>query len=393
MNNVLIQAAALLARFVEDGIPVKRREAREVLALLRVARTEAAHTQPASEPDLHDFTTHRAPWRKAIEHLAKQDDSGYWKHELQAFDKAMSEFDRATPQPAQQPIGFMSEKQLDAIKDPEGEHGHYIPMRKTPAGNFTFALYATPQPAAKQADPVARDDLEQLQRLPETLREAAAHLIAEPGDRERFERWAGPITALAKGDGKYVDVMTSLAWEAWQAARASLPHAPTKGTTESYGPPRSRPVYLCPDKDIECGEHPKAWCNSCPKRVVNKAEFDSQLWGSIIGWHRAANSGECRQWAKKIEARVRELMEANAEEVLAARNSSASVVTDSSAISAWNTRAMGKSAARLAELGRQRLERLGLDGARDPRLIPALVDVLGGELHDRARAQIGGGDQ
>ncbi len=62
-----------------------------------------ATPQPASEPDLHDFKTHRAPWRKAIEHLAKQDDSGYWKHELQAFDKAMAEFDRATPQPAASP--------------------------------------------------------------------------------------------------------------------------------------------------------------------------------------------------------------------------------------------------------------------------------------------------
>jgi len=46
----------------------------------------------------------------------------------------------------------------------------------------------------------------------------------EPGERERFEAWASPITALAKEDGKYVEVMTSLAWEAWQA-RASLPPA------------------------------------------------------------------------------------------------------------------------------------------------------------------------
>lgn len=58
-----------------------------------------ATTPPASavgdQVDLHDFTTHRAAWRKAIENLALQDDSGYWPHELKAFDNAMIEFDRA----------------------------------------------------------------------------------------------------------------------------------------------------------------------------------------------------------------------------------------------------------------------------------------------------------
>jgi hypothetical protein len=39
-------------------------------------------------------------------------------------------------------------------------------------------------------------------------------------EREAFEKWAAPITALAKENGKYVEVMTSLAFEAWQA-RAS----------------------------------------------------------------------------------------------------------------------------------------------------------------------------
>lgn len=44
--------------------------------------------------------------------------------------------------------------------------------------------------------------------------------VVEPNERAEFEAWAGPITALAKENGKYVEVMTSLAWEAWQA-RAS----------------------------------------------------------------------------------------------------------------------------------------------------------------------------
>jgi hypothetical protein len=54
--------------------------------------------------ELHDFVTHRASWRKAIEIAAKhdqrldderQDTSLYWAHELKAFDKAMYAFDLA----------------------------------------------------------------------------------------------------------------------------------------------------------------------------------------------------------------------------------------------------------------------------------------------------------
>jgi len=45
-------------------------------------------------PDLHDFRTHRSSWRRALEHLAQQDGSGYWDHELRAYDRAMIEFDR-----------------------------------------------------------------------------------------------------------------------------------------------------------------------------------------------------------------------------------------------------------------------------------------------------------
>jgi hypothetical protein len=43
---------------------------------------------------------------------------------------------------AAQPIGYLSPQQLPRIVDPGGEFGTYIPMRKTPAGNFTLAVYA-----------------------------------------------------------------------------------------------------------------------------------------------------------------------------------------------------------------------------------------------------------
>ena len=50
----------------------------------------------------------------------------------------------ATARASRRPIGYMSPKQLPRIKDPEDESGIYIPMRATPAGNFTLALYAAP---------------------------------------------------------------------------------------------------------------------------------------------------------------------------------------------------------------------------------------------------------
>jgi hypothetical protein len=45
--------------------------------------------------------------------------------------------------------------------------------------------------------------------------------LTDEQEREAFEDWAGPITALAKENGKYVEVMTSLAWEAWKARSAN----------------------------------------------------------------------------------------------------------------------------------------------------------------------------
>ena len=49
----------------------------------------------------------------------------------------------------QEPLGFISPKQVERIIDPDGEFGAYIPMRKTPAGNFTLAVYTHPDHPAK----------------------------------------------------------------------------------------------------------------------------------------------------------------------------------------------------------------------------------------------------
>lgn len=60
-----------------------------------------------------------------------------------------------------EPVGFMSPQQLELIKDPEDESGHYIPLRKTAAGNFVMALYAAPKALAPLTDKqlFANDDL------------------------------------------------------------------------------------------------------------------------------------------------------------------------------------------------------------------------------------------
>lgn len=91
-----------------------------------------------------------------------------------------------------EPVGYMSPKQTERITDPDGEFGVYIPMRKTPAGNFTLALY-THQPAAQPAQPVAvptgrLDELDK-RRIFDAIRDAyslgyidARNSKAIPGD-------------------------------------------------------------------------------------------------------------------------------------------------------------------------------------------------------------------
>lgn len=65
----------------------------------------------------------------------------------------------AYQQEAQEPALFVSSKQLAALTDPDdpdGEHGRYLPVRKTTKGPFTQALYTAPQPAPAPADNVVR---------------------------------------------------------------------------------------------------------------------------------------------------------------------------------------------------------------------------------------------
>ena len=83
--------------------------------------------------------------------------------EIAHLKKALLEAEAAPQQEAQEPALFVSAKQLAALTDPDapdGEHGRYLPVRKTTKGLFTQALYTAPQPAPAPLS----DAVDQLER-------------------------------------------------------------------------------------------------------------------------------------------------------------------------------------------------------------------------------------
>lgn len=60
----------------------------------------------------------------------------------QSGKTAIAAWNRRT-QASAEPVLFVSAEQLAAHRDPDepGEHGRYLPTRKTPAGNFTQPLF------------------------------------------------------------------------------------------------------------------------------------------------------------------------------------------------------------------------------------------------------------
>ena len=80
--------------------------------------------------------------------------------EIALLKKALLEAEAAPQQEAQEPALFVSPKQLAALTDPddpEGEHGRYLPARKTSKGLFTQPLYTAPQPAPAPLSDDAKD--------------------------------------------------------------------------------------------------------------------------------------------------------------------------------------------------------------------------------------------
>ena len=106
----------------------------------------------------------------------------------------------APQQEAQEPALFVSAKQLAALTDPDdpdGEHGRYLPVRKTTKGLFTQALYTAPQPAP-----------------------------APLSEREAFEAWiekdGGDLGTFGTPPNMhYRNSSVNNAWVAWKA-RAAL---------------------------------------------------------------------------------------------------------------------------------------------------------------------------
>lgn len=49
----------------------------------------------------------------------------------------------------------------------------------------------------------------------------------------------------------------------YECTQSPYAHPPSYGRPASCGV-----VYVCPEKDIECGDRPKNWCVGCPKRSL-----------------------------------------------------------------------------------------------------------------------------
>ncbi|WAC75311.1 hypothetical protein OU995_11695 [Roseateles sp. SL47] len=79
------------------------------------------------------------------------------------------------------PVAYMSPKQIHRLNDPIDGSGVYIPLRLTPAGRFTMALYAAPQPPApsEQRKPAADIDEAHLKRMTDEGAKAWAGVDAQ----------------------------------------------------------------------------------------------------------------------------------------------------------------------------------------------------------------------
>jgi hypothetical protein len=72
----------------------------------------------------------------------------YYCHRPECIKAQRDELRDRMAAPQGEAVAFMSPKQIPLIVDRDDESGVYIPMRKTPRGNFTMPLYTAPQPAA-----------------------------------------------------------------------------------------------------------------------------------------------------------------------------------------------------------------------------------------------------
>lgn len=95
----------------------------------------------------------------------------------------------------QKPAAYVSLPQLEALNDPEGEYGNYLPVRKTPLGLFSQPLYTTPQPTSRHpaCKPNTKVNGGALKLALNVLRRAGKDEIAD-----ELEATAEPVTDIGE---------------------------------------------------------------------------------------------------------------------------------------------------------------------------------------------------
>ncbi len=144
-----------------------------------------------------ESTDERAAFKAAfptLDHTMKPDAWGRPVHIHPQVDALFVGFkaDRASSPPVPQhgeAVLYVSPEQLTALPDAEGEHGTYLPARKTPAGKFTQALYLAPP--AKPAQPLSEEEIDDWISTIATFDIVSAKLQG----REQIHRFARAIEA------------------------------------------------------------------------------------------------------------------------------------------------------------------------------------------------------
>lgn len=100
---------------------------------------------------------------------------------IEALESKLAAAQKPVQQPSSQPIGYMSPQQIPLVHDPEDGSGNYVPMRKTPVGLFTLALYTRASPAQS-----LRLDKEVILRV--LRRHNSAHYVGKCFNPQDFAR-------------------------------------------------------------------------------------------------------------------------------------------------------------------------------------------------------------
>jgi hypothetical protein len=88
---------------------------------------------------------------KALEEIIAMQPGGQSLTQVRYIAREALAAHRSQQEAAQEPVGYMSPKQLALIVDCDDESGVYIPLRRTPKGNFTLAPFTSTAPSESEA--------------------------------------------------------------------------------------------------------------------------------------------------------------------------------------------------------------------------------------------------